>query len=105
LCDEHFLAPTTDRVILGTGARCDVRTTVVPVEAVTDEPYKDYASSFASSVISVSNSFETGQRSLALCVARWKASSEAPGIFALRSRWLFFMAKPAPSFSSVIVQV
>src|SRR5579872_6207282 len=54
-------------------------------------------------VISAFKTRETGHPFLALSTAVRKAASSAPGIFAVTSKWLLVMVKPASVFSRVIV--
>ena len=51
-------------------------------------------------VISALNSFEIGQPAFAFAAAVWNASSSAPGILAVTSRWIFVIANPESSFSN-----
>src|ERR1700684_2819407 len=64
-----------------------------------------YDSSRAFTVISALNSFDTGHPVSAFFTAWSNFALSAPGTFASRSRWLFVMLNPSPTFSSEIVAV
>jgi len=62
---------------------------------------RDHATSDASSVMLVLNSFETGQFALAFAASDWNVASSAPGTFAFSVRCTAVMLKPSPTFSRV----
>src|SRR6266508_4119134 len=59
-----------------------------------------HASNFASIVMCVFSSFDTGHPVLALFAISWNFALSVPGILADTVRWLAVISKPAPTFSS-----